>query len=553
VLCYIDATFTGDNGTLSIASATISDAFGNSLDTDLGGDYQVGVQETYGCLDPNADNYNSEATADCGDCCEYWGCTDSMADNFDDGANVDDGSCTYPPASFNVYRDGALLASNVSGNSYVDSGLGASMTYCYLVEKVDMGEVIASSNESCATTDETVTQSVELDPFTFNMMSLNVVPGDMSTSTVFSGLDLLIVKNDGSDYYVPGAGVDQIGNLSTDDGYKVFLSGASGQTLDVTGAPLSGGTVDLNAFTMNLLPYLLQDCMSTSDVFAGYESDLLVVKNDDSEYYVPSSGVQTLEEMCPGEAYAVFLSGASDVSFTYPMGGVLASTHQMDSYKERAHANSLANTGESHLILITDVSGDMKSGDQLRAYANGSLVGSINIVEEHLNGTHPIDLVATGSVDMSLYGGPVLPGYVKGDMIELTYYTNGMEYKVDSHLTDDQYGNAMELSTGSITLLSDGVNPTEFGITNNYPNPFNPNTTIEYNVENSGHVSLKIYDIMGRSVRTLINEYKESGRPDYKVVWDGRNDNGHQVSAGLYLYTLSSNGMTDHAKMVLMK
>ena len=195
----------------------------------------------------------------------------------------------------------------------------------------------------------------------------------------------------------------------------------------------------------------------------------------------------------------------------------------------------------------------MKAGDQLRAYANGLLVGSINIVEEHLNGTHPIDLVATGSVDMSLYGGPVLPGYVKGDMIELTYYTNGMEYKVDSHLSDDLYGNAMELSTGSITLLSDGVNPTEFGITNNYPNPFNPNTTIEYNVENSGHVSLKIYDIMGRSVRTLVNEYKESGRPDYKVVWDGRNDNGQQVSAGLYLYTLSSNGMTDHAKMVLMK
>jgi hypothetical protein len=293
--------------------------------------------------------------------------------------------------------------------------------------------------------------------------------------------------------------------------------------------------------------------MATSDVFAGYESDLLLVKNDDSDYYVPSFNVETLVEMCPGEAYAVFLSGASDLDFTYPVGGALASTHDMDSYKERAHANTLANTGVSHLILITDVSGDMHIGDQLRSYANGTLVGSINIVEEHLNGTHPIDLIATGSVDMSLYGGPVLPGYVKGDMIELTYYTNGMEYKVDSHLTDDQYGNAMELSTGTIALLSDGVNPTEFGIANNYPNPFNPSTTIEYNVENSGHVSLKIFDIMGRSVRTLVNEYKESGRSDYKVIWDGKNDHGQQVSAGLYLYTLSSNGLTDHAKMVLMK
>ena len=289
---------------------------------------------------------------------------------------------------------------------------------------------------------------------------------------------------------------------------KVFLSGASGQTLDVTGAPLSGGTVNLNAFTMNLLPYLLKDCMPTSDVFAGYESNLLVVKNDDSDYFVPSSGVQTLEEMCPGEAYAVFLSGASDVSFTYPMGGALASTHHMDSYKERAHANSLANTGESHLILITDVSGDMKAGDQLRAYANGLLVGSINIVEEHLNGTHPIDLVATGSVDMSLYGGPVLPGYVKGDMIELTYYTNGMEYKVDSHLSDDVYGNAMELSTGSATVLDEGAIVTSLELTQNYPNPFNPSTTISYNVDTSGMVSLQVYDIMGRLVRTLVDGHR---------------------------------------------
>ena len=138
-------------------------------------------------------------------------------------------------------------------------------------------------------------------------------------------------------------------------------------------------------------------------------------------------------------------------------------------------------------------------------------------------------------------------------MIELTYYANGMEYKVESNLSDDQYGNEMEMSVGTITLSNEGVNPTEFGISGNYPNPFNPNTTIEYNVEASGHVTLKIYDIMGRAVRTLVNEYKEAGSPDYKVVWDGKDNHGQQVSAGLYLYTLKSNGMTAHAKMVLMK
>ena len=58
---------------------------------------------------------------------------------------------------------------------------------------------------------------------------------------------------------------------------------------------------------------------------------------------------------------------------------------------------------------------------------------------------------------------------------------------------------------------------------------------------------------MGRLVKTLVNDYKESGRSNYQVIWDGKDNSGQQVSAGLYLYTLKSNGRVDHAKMVLMK
>ena len=58
---------------------------------------------------------------------------------------------------------------------------------------------------------------------------------------------------------------------------------------------------------------------------------------------------------------------------------------------------------------------------------------------------------------------------------------------------------------------------------------------------------------MGRVVRTLVNEYKESGRSNYQVVWDGKDDRGQQLSAGLYLYTLRANDQVSNAKMVLMK
>ena len=310
---------------------------------------------------------------------------------------------------------------------------------------------------------------------------------------------------------------------------------------------------------MNLLPYLLQDCMSTDAVFAGFEDNLLVVKNDDSDYFVHAFGVQTLSEMCPGEAYAVFLNGGDDVEFTYPMGTALSSSHTdyfVEDYISRTRTNDVPLTGESHLILLTQIDGKVEKGDQLRAYANGMLVGSINIVEEHINGTHPVDLAAVGSVDMSNYGGPVLEGYRSGDMIELRLWSvdRGVELKVDTNLSDIQYGNVMELSTGSATVLDEGAIVTSLELTQNYPNPFNPSTTINYNVDASGMVALKIYDIMGRLVRTLVDGHRSSGNlGGYSVVWDGKDSQGQQVSAGLYIYSLQTPGGNMTKKMVLMK
>ena len=263
--------------------------------------------------------------------------------------------------------------------------------------------------------------------------------------------------------------------------------------------------------------------------------------------------------MCPGEAYAVFLNGADGLDYTYPTGTALSSNHSdyfVQDYISRTRTNDDSLTGESHLILLSQIDGKVDTGDQLRAYANGKLVGSINIVEEHLNGTHPVDLAAVGSVDMSNYGGPVLAGYDSGDMIELRLWSmeRGVELKVESSLSDIQYGNAMELSTGSATVLDEGAIVTSLELTQNYPNPFNPSTTISYNVDTSGMVSLQVYDIMGRLVRTLVDGHRSSGNlGGYSVVWDGKDSQGQQVSAGLYIYSLQTPNGNMTKKMVLMK
>ena len=96
--------------------------------------------------------------------------------------------------------------------------------------------------------------------------------------------------------------------------------------------------------------------------------------------------------------------------------------------------------------------------------------------------------------------------------------------------------------------------PSIFQIYQNYPNPFNPTTMINYNVAVDGHVTLKVYDIMGRLVKTLVSDYRTSGNTGgYSAFWDGTDNFGSEVSAGLYIYTLQTARSSVTKKMILMK
>jgi len=80
----------------------------------------------------------------------------------------------------------------------------------------------------------------------------------------------------------------------------------------------------------------------------------------------------------------------------------------------------------------------------------------------------------------------------------------------------------------------------------NYPNPFNPSTTINYQLPKDGFVTLIIYDILGREVKTLVNEYKAQGR--YEV-----NFNAGNLASGVYIYRIKVNDFSSAKKLLLMK
>ncbi|NQT97846.1 MAG: alkaline phosphatase family protein [Candidatus Marinimicrobia bacterium] len=92
--------------------------------------------------------------------------------------------------------------------------------------------------------------------------------------------------------------------------------------------------------------------------------------------------------------------------------------------------------------------------------------------------------------------------------------------------------------------------PEEFALLQNYPNPFNPVTTIKYNIPEGSAVSLIVYDITGRQVIILADNYQDAG---YKSVqWDGRNSSGQLVSTGIYLYRVAAGASTDIRKMLFL-
>jgi hypothetical protein len=102
------------------------------------------------------------------------------------------------------------------------------------------------------------------------------------------------------------------------------------------------------------------------------------------------------------------------------------------------------------------------------------------------------------------------------------------------------------------SVLVTGVNnnnnnvPVEYSLEQNYPNPFNPSTIIKYALPRSSNVSLKIYDMLGNEVKTVVNEFKTAGT--YSVNFDASS-----LSSGVYFYKIVAGDFTDAKKMTLVK
>ena len=102
-----------------------------------------------------------------------------------------------------------------------------------------------------------------------------------------------------------------------------------------------------------------------------------------------------------------------------------------------------------------------------------------------------------------------------------------------------------------VNIVEETVFPDQVTLYSAYPNPFNPVTTLRYELPENGMVNITIYDMLGKQVKTLINKTQDAGYRS--VIWDATNDYGKPVSAGIYLYQIQAGEYISTKKMVLLK
>ena len=133
-------------------------------------------------------------------------------------------------------------------------------------------------------------------------------------------------------------------------------------------------------------------------------------------------------------------------------------------------------------------------------------------------------------------------------------YTEPGDYSVYLKVSDGQTEDTELKSSfinASVVSVEENFIPEQFKLFQNNPNPFNPSTTIKYELPEASIVTLKIYNLLGKEIIKLIDEFQLAGTKT--VNWDGKNENGTSANSGVYLYSLTCNNYSHTKKMLLIK
>lgn len=395
---------------------------------------------------------------------------------------------------------------------------------------------------------ETKTITLNL-PQGWNMFSINVNPLDPAIANLMAPVanDLVIVKNDKGQNYIPAYGIDEIGDLDFKQGYQAYLK--QSVSLPVTGQPIHPIPAIPLPAGWSMISYLPEKPIDATLALASIEKYLVIVKDNRGLSYIPQYGINTIGMMQPGQGYQVYLT--ANANLKYPASLLLMAKDVMktrpfqtnDNQAQPTHFKSAQNTGRNATIVIgkqinhIDTNARLlEIGDEIGVFNSKGLCCGASVWQgSDLALCVWGDDAQTDSID----------GLLEGENLNFRIWKRGTasEYEASARLSKQNYpryeaNGFLVLSAFEADMAPLGENtsepalPSTFRLLQNYPNPFNPVTTIEYHLPEPALVNLSIYDISGAEVMQLEGVLKKAGC--HQVNWDARNKSGWRVPSGVY-------------------
>ncbi len=214
-------------------------------------------------------------------------------------------------------------------------------------------------------------------------------------------------------------------------------------------------------------------------------------------------------------------------------------------------STALPSVGEEFVLAVRLADFVAVRGYGLQIAYDADKLAFVRALPQERTWAAPQVLAEAGVLTVVAHGETVADGEV---MLNLVFRPTTEIESTTLEITDNQtYDRALGVNRLALPApVALQTRPAVFSLADNYPNPFNPTTMLQYALPQAADVALTVYNVLGQPVRTLVAERQAAGR--YAVEWDATNDQGHRLSSGLYFYRLQAGGdFREVKKMLLLK
>jgi hypothetical protein len=283
---------------------------------------------------------------------------------------------------------------------------------------------------------------------------------------------------------------------------------------------------------VNWVGYFVEKSLTIQDAFSDIWEHVTAVGSED--WWWDNSGVYPSNRctLIYGKMYIVYVN--ENCSFTYTDG-------VPQDPKERGMTEGFSFSETPEYTPINIVSIDDPDVEEIGIFVGDVCKGAAKVEEFPVQILAFLDEPARAEVTFEFYYGDRSYQIAKG--------YNLLDEQTNNYVTADL--ELLPYQSETIMFGEPENVPTMFFLADNYPNPFNPTTTINYSIPNDTDVSLSIYNVKGQKVTTLVNGNQIAG--SYNAVWNGTDDKNNKVSSGIYFYKITAGEKTEMKKMVLMK